>query len=161
MSGKIEAETPEDRLTSLGLVLPPLPPAAGNYVGYVLTGNLLVISGQLARRADGTLHTGHAGSVTVPLEAAQSAARTSALNILAQAKSALGTLARIERVVRLNGFIQATAQFKDHAQVMNGASGLIADVLGPAGVHTRIAVGAHSLPLDSLTEIDAVIAVKA
>jgi len=157
MSGKIEAETPEDRLARMGLVLPPVPPAAGNYVGYVLAGPLLFVSGQLSRKADGNLITGRAGA-DLTLAQAQDAARASALNILAQAKSAFGTLSRVSRVVRLNGFVQSSADFKDHAQVMNGASDLIASVLGPAGIHTRVAAGAHALPLNAATEIDAMIA---
>ena len=159
MSGKIEAETPDGRLTRLGLALPPAPVAAGNYAGFVLHGGLLVVSGQLARRADGTLLTGRAGA-DLTLEQAQEAARLSALNILAQAKAALGDLARISRLMRLNGFVQATPEFRDHAQVMNGASDLIATVLGAPGIHTRVAVGAHSLPLNSATEIDALFAVS-
>lgn len=158
MSGKIEAETPEIRLARLGLTLPPVPAAAGNYAGYVLAGGLLVISGQLARHADGTLLTGRAGA-DLTLAQAQDAARLSGLNILAQANAALGGLTRISRVLRLNGFVQATADFHDHPHVINGASDLIAQVLGASGVHSRVAVGAQSLPLNSATEIDAIIAV--
>ena len=157
MSGKIEAESAETRLARLGLALPPVPAAAGNYAGFVLQGTLLIISGQLARRADGTLLTGRAGA-DLTLAQAQEAARLSALNILAQANAALGGLTRVARVLRLNGFVQATTDFRDHPQVINGASDLIAQVLGPAGVHSRVAVGAHSLPLNSATEIDALIA---
>ena len=158
MSGKIEAQSPELRLAQLGLVLPPAPQAAGNYAGFLLAGSLLVISGQLARRADGSLLTGRAGA-GLTLEQAQEAARLSALNILAQAKAALGSLSRITHTLRLNGFVQATEDFTDHPKVINGASDLIAQVLGAPGVHSRIAVGAFSLPLGSATEIDALFAV--
>lgn len=160
MSGKIEANTPEERLAGLGLSLPPIPTAAGNYAGYVLAGSTLAISGQLSRRADGTLLTGRAGA-EVDLAGAQEAARTSALNILAQAKAALGSLSRVERVLRLNGFVQSMPEFQHQAAVMNGASDLIVAVLGAAGVHTRAAVGATALPLNAVTEIDALILVKA
>lgn len=159
MSSKIEAKTPEQRLSALGLTLPPVPPAAGNYVGFVLIGDTLAISGQLSRRADGTLLTGRAGA-GVDVAAAREAAKVSALNILAQAKAALGDLSRIERVLRLNGFVQSAPEFKDQAQVMNGASDLIGEVMGAAGIHTRIAVGAAALPLDAITEVDAFIIVK-
>jgi enamine deaminase RidA (YjgF/YER057c/UK114 family) len=154
MSGEIEAHTPHGRLAALGLSLQPVPAAAGNYAGFVLSGHLLVVSGQLARRADGTLLTGRLGE-GLTLEQGQEAARLSALNILAQAQTALGDLSRISHTLRLNGFVQATAQFHDHPKVINGASDLIAGVLGAAGVHSRVAVGAFSLPLDSATEIDA------
>lgn len=158
MSGKIEAETPQSRLARSGLTLPPAAQAVGNYAAFVLHGGLLVISGQLPRRADGSLLTGRAGA-DLTLEQAQEAARLCALNILAQANAALGDLSRIARLLRLNGFVQATPEFGDHAMVMNGASDLIATVLGAPGVHTRVAVGAHSLPLNAATEIDALFAV--
>ena len=154
MSGRTEAESAPQRLTKLGLALPPAPQAVGNYAGFVLSGNLLAISGQLARRADGTLLTGRAGA-DLTLEQAQEAARLSALNILAQAHAALGDLARITHTLRLNGFVQTTADFTDHAKVINGASDLIGIILGGSGIHSRAAIGAHSLPLNSATEIDA------
>ncbi|MEQ1697146.1 MAG: RidA family protein [Hyphomicrobiaceae bacterium] len=154
MTGKIEAETPTQRLAKLGLTLPPVPPAAGNYAGFILAGNLLAISGQLPRRADGTLLTGRAGD-DLTTQQAQDAARLSALNILAQAQTALGDLGRITHTLRLTGFVQATPAYTDHPKVINGASDLIATVLGAPGVHSRAAVGAVSLPLNSATEIDA------
>jgi enamine deaminase RidA (YjgF/YER057c/UK114 family) len=158
MTGTPTATTDTDsiaaRLANLGLVLPSAPQAAGNYAGFILAGNLLAISGQLARRPDGTLLTGRVGA-DLTLAMAQDAARLSALNILAQANAALGDLSRITQTLRLTGFVQATEDFADHAQVINGASDLIAGVLGAAGVHSRAAVGAYSLPLNSATEIDA------
>lgn len=158
MSGKIEAETPEHRLAKLGLMLPAAPQAVGNYAAFVLAGNLLAISGQLARRTDGTLLTGRAGA-GLSVEQGQEAAQLSALNILAQAKAALGDLSRIRHTLRLNGFVQASADFHDLAKVMNGASDLVGGVLGTPGIHSRVAVGAHSLPLGSATEIDALFVV--
>jgi enamine deaminase RidA (YjgF/YER057c/UK114 family) len=150
--------TPEARLAALGLVLPPAPQAVGNYAAFVQAGPMLVISGQLARRSDGTLLTGRVGH-DLTLEQAQEAAHLSALNILAQAKAALGDLSRITHTLRLNGFMQATADFSEHAKVMNGASDLIGGILGGPGIHSRVAVGAHSLPLGSATEIDALFVV--
>ena len=154
MSGKIEAQTPLQRLSRLSLTLPPVPQAAGNYAGFVLAGHLLAISGQLSRRADGTLLTGRVGA-DLTLEQGQEAARLSALNILAQALAALGDLARISHTLRLTGFVQSTADFHQQPQVINGASDLIAGVLGAPGVHSRAAVGAAALPLNAATEIDA------
>jgi enamine deaminase RidA (YjgF/YER057c/UK114 family) len=155
MSGDTKAgETPEVRLASLGIVLPPAPAAVGAYAATVCAGRLLAISGQLARRADGTLLTGRLGddlSLTDGIEAA----RLSGLNILAQAATALGALDRIEATLRLNGFIQCSPGFTEHPKVLNGASDLIAAILGPAGIHTRVAVGAIALPLGSATEVDA------
>jgi enamine deaminase RidA (YjgF/YER057c/UK114 family) len=154
MSGKIEAESPSARLARLGLSLPPAPQAVGNYAAFVLAGNLLAISGQLARRADGTVLTGFLGG-TLTVQEGQEAARLSALNVLAQAQAALGDLGRITHTLRLNGFVQTQVDFTEHAQVINGASDLIGGVLGSAGIHSRVAVGARSLPLGSATEIDA------
>jgi enamine deaminase RidA (YjgF/YER057c/UK114 family) len=153
--GKTAAHGPDHALATLGLQLPNVPPAAGNYAGYVLAGKLLIISGQLPRRADGTLITGRLGA-DLSVEQGQQAAQVSALNILAQAKAATGDLSRIQSTLRLTGFMQATPEFSDHAKVMNGASDLMAQVLGTHGVHSRVAVGAASLPLGAATEIDAI-----
>ncbi len=154
MSGEIEA-----RLTALGLELPAAPPAVANYVPFVVSGDLLFVSGQLAKAADGTMITGRLGA-DVTIEQGYAAARLSALNILAQAKAALGDLARIGQVLRLNGFVAATPEFTDHPKVVNGASDLIGGVLGDAGRHTRVAVGVPSLPMNSAVEVDAVIRIR-
>ncbi len=95
----------------------------------------------------------------VDVETGQAAARLCALNVLAQAKAALGSLDRIAQVVRLTGFVAATADFKDHPKVVNGASDLMVEVLGDAGRHTRAAVGVASLPMGSAVEVDAIIAI--
>ena len=154
MSSKNDNQTALQRLAALGLTLPPAPQAVGNYAGYVLGGGLLAISGQLARRADGTLLTGVVGA-DLTLEAGQAAAQLSALNILAQAQAALGDLSLITQTLRVNGFVQCAAGFTDLALVMNGASDLIGGVLGASGLHSRVAIGAYSLPFNAATEIDA------
>jgi len=154
MSGKTDA-----RLKELGLELPEAPAPVGNYVAHAQAGNTLFISGQLARHADGQLITGVLGA-GLSLDEGQAAARLCALNILAQARAALGDLDRIERLVRLNGFVASTADFADHPRVINGASDLMGEVLGERGKHTRIAVGVASLPAGSAVEIDAVLVVR-
>ncbi len=151
MSGKIEA-----RLEKLGLTLPEAPSAVANYVPFLIAGDLLFISGQLSKAADGTLITGRLGA-EVALDTGQHAARLCALNILAQAKAALGSLDRIAQVMRLTGFVACTPEFGDHPQVVNGASDLIAEALGDAGRHTRSSVGVASLPLGAAVEIDAIL----
>jgi len=153
MTGTIEA-----RLAELGLTLPSAPNPVANYVPYAVAGNLLFISGQISKAADGTIVTGLLGR-DVAVEAGQSAARLCALNILAQAKAALGDLDRIAQVVRLTGFVAATADFADHPKVVNGASDLMVEVLGDKGRHTRAAVGVASLPMGSAVEVDAIIAI--
>ncbi|MBX9862960.1 MAG: RidA family protein [Hyphomicrobium sp.] len=153
MTGTIEA-----RLAQLGLTLPPAPNPVANYVPYAVSGNLLFISGQISKAADGTIVTGLLGR-DVTVEAGQAAARLCALNILAQAKAALGDLDRVAQVMRLTGFVAATADFADHPKVVNGASDLMVEVLGDKGRHTRAAVGVASLPMASAVEIDAIIAI--
>ena len=153
MTGTIEA-----RLAELGLTLPAAPNPVANYVPSAVAGNLLFISGQVAKGADGALVAGTLGA-DVDVETGQAAARLCALNVLAQAKAALGSLDRIAQVVRLTGFVAATADFKDHPKVVNGASDLMVEVLGDAGRHTRAAVGVASLPMGSAVEVDAIIAI--
>lgn len=153
MTGTIEA-----RIAELGLTLPAAPNPVANYVPFLVSGNLLFISGQISKAADGSIVTGALGR-DVDIEQGQAAARLCALNILAQAKSALGSLDRIGQVLKLTGFVNATADFADHPKVVNGASDLMVDVLGDKGRHTRAAVGVSGLPLNSAVEVDAVIAI--
>jgi enamine deaminase RidA (YjgF/YER057c/UK114 family) len=154
MTGTIEA-----RLAELGITLPEAPNPVANYVPYAISGNLLFISGQISKGGDGKIVTGALGD-SVSVEDGQKAARLCALNILAQAKAALGDLDRIVQVVRLTGFVNATAAFADHPKVVNGASDLMVEVLGDKGRHTRAAVGVSSLPLGSAVEVDATIAIE-
>lgn len=149
--------TAADRLKSLGLELPPAPNPVANYVPALRTGNLLFVSGQIARRPDGSILAGTLGA-DLDIAQGQEAARICALNILAQAAAALESLDRIGRLVRLNGFVAATPDFKDHPSVINGASDLMVDVLGEKGRHTRAAIGVASLPAGTAVEIDAIFA---
>lgn len=148
-----------ERLRELGLQLPPAPAALANYVPYVLADNVLYVSGQISKAADSSVITGQLGA-GLSVEQGQAAARLSALNILAQAAAALGSLDRIARIARLNGFVNAAPGFTDHPKVMNGASDLMVDVLGDKGRHTRAALGSSSLPAGAATEIDAIIIVE-
>ena len=150
--------TIEDRLAALGITLPAAPNPVANYVPYAVTGDLLFVSGQISKDADGAIVAGTLGR-DVSIEAGQAAARLCALNILAQAKAALGSLDRIAQVVRLTGFVNATPDFADHPKVVNGASDLMVEVLGDKGRHTRAAVGVSGLPLNSAVEVDAIIAI--
>ena len=151
MNGKVEA-----RLQSLGIVLPAAPNPVANYVPSCVAGNLLFISGQISRDADGTVTKGRLGA-ELTVEQGRAAARLAALNVLAQVKAALGELDRVAQVVRLTGFVSATPQFTDHPQVVNGASDLMVEVLGDKGRHTRAAVGVSSLPMGCAVEVDAVL----
>jgi len=152
MAGEIEA-----RLKALDIVLPEARPALGSYVPFLHLNGLLFISGQLPL-VDGTIAvTGRLGA-ELDLSQGQEAARLCALNILAQARSALGDLDGIVQLLRLNGFVNAASGFTDHPKVLNSASDLMAEVLGGKGIHTRIAVGCASLPLNAAVEIDAIFA---
>ena len=151
MNGKVEA-----RLASLGIALPAAPNPVANYVPSVIAGNLLFISGQISKAADGSVAQGRLGA---ELNTAQGSAagRLCALNILAQAKAAVGELDRIAQVVKLTGFVNASPDFTDHPQVMNGASDLMVEVFGDAGRHARAAVGVSGLPMGCAVEVDAIL----
>ena len=150
MAGTIEA-----RILALDLVLPEPKSAIATYAPFVHTNGQLLISGQLPMKDGSVAATGQLGR-DVALEAGQDAAKLCALNILAQAKTALGDLDRITQLLRLNGFVSAAPDFADHPKVINGASDLLVEILGDKGRHTRIAVGCSSLPLNAAVEIDAV-----
>jgi len=153
------AGTIEGKLAELGIALPtPVAPVA-NYVGFVRTGRLLMVSGQLCL-ADGTLvATGKLGA-GVTIEDGQKAARACAINLLAQVKAALGDLEKVTRVVRLGGFINSDPKFLDGPKVMNGASDLMVEVFGDKGRHARTTVGVAVLPLDAAVEVEGLFEVK-
>jgi enamine deaminase RidA (YjgF/YER057c/UK114 family) len=151
MAGKIDSQ-----LQTLGITLPAAAAPAANYVPFVMTGNLLIISGQLPMEAGKLAVTGRLGG-GVSLEQGQQAARLCAINIIAQAKAALSDLDRVTRIVRLGGFVACTDDFTDQPQVINGASNLMVEVFGDAGRHARAAVGVNVLPLGAAVEVDAII----
>lgn len=144
------------RLKEMGITLPEAAAPAANYVPYVISGNLLYISGQLPLEGGKVVVTGHLGK-NVDIAKGQRGAELCAINILAQAKAALaGDLGRIRRVIKLNGFVASVPDFVEQHLVINGASNLIAGVLGEAGKHARAAVGMAALPLNAAVEIDAI-----
>jgi enamine deaminase RidA (YjgF/YER057c/UK114 family) len=147
------------RLKTLGITLPKAAAPVANYVPYVRTGDLLVISGQIAFGPEG-LMKGCLGK-TMDVPTGQQAARLCALNLIAQANAALdGDLDAITRVVRLGGFVNATADFEDIPHVINGASDLMVEVFGDVGRHARAAVASPNLPLGTAVEVDAIFEVK-
>ncbi|MDL2407838.1 RidA family protein [Rhizobium calliandrae] len=146
----------EGRLNELGIVLPQAAAPAANYLPYVISGNLLYLSGQLPMENGRLAITGHLGK-DVDVAGGQRAAELCAINILAQAKAALGgDLGRIKRLVKLNGFVASAPEFVEQHLVINGASNLLANVLGDAGKHARAAVGMAALPLNAAVEVDAI-----
>ena len=154
---------PHDRLRELGLKLPVPPSPVASYVPTVLVpiGNgrsLLYIAGQVSVQ-DGKRLTGRCPD-EVSVDAAQAAARACALNLLAQMEAAAG-LTKVERVVQVTGFVLSAPDFGDQPKVLNGASDLLVEVLGDAGRHTRLALGANALPFSVTVEIAAVAVVRA
>ncbi len=148
MAGRIEA-----KLAELGITLPhPVPPIA-TYVPFVVTGSLVVISGQLPATGGQVAVAGKLGR-WLSVDQGTRAARICFTNVLAQLKAACGDLDRVRRVVRLGGFIACDPDFTEHATVMNGASDLAVAVFGEAGRHARTTIGVPSLPLDAAVEVE-------
>ena len=144
----------EQKLKQLGVTLPTPASPIANYVPFVRSGNMLIVSGQLCFGADGKLIAKGRLGDGVSIEDGAKAARACAVNLLAQAKVALGDLDNIARVVRLGGFINSAPGFPDGPKVMNGASDLMVEVLGDKGRHARSTVGVSALPLDAAVEVE-------
>jgi enamine deaminase RidA (YjgF/YER057c/UK114 family) len=148
------AGTVEKKLGELGITLnEPAAPVA-NYVGFVRTGNLLVVSGQLCFDGEGKLVAKGQLGGSVSIEDGQKAARACAVNVLAQLKAALGDLDKVQRVVRLGGFVNSAPGFTEGPKVMNGASDLMVAAFGEKGKHARSTVGVAALPLDAAMEVE-------
>lgn len=152
--------TPEQKLEELGLELPPAPTPGGVYRPLLVHGHLGYVSGHLPLQSDGTPIRGRVGS-DLTLEQGKKAARQAGLAILATLRTALGDLSRVKRVVKVLGMVNATAEFQDHPQVVNGCSELFAEVFGnELGVGARSAVGMASLPGNVAVEIEAVFEIE-
>lgn len=142
----------ESRLAELGIQLPEAPAAVGAYIPVVQFGNLVVTSGQLPMQNGELVAKGKVGA-ELTVEQGAEAARVCALNCLAQIRGCIGSLDKVKRVVRVEGFVNSADGFTSQPAVLNGASHFISDVFGEAGSHTRIAVGANELPLDASVEV--------
>jgi enamine deaminase RidA (YjgF/YER057c/UK114 family) len=153
------SETIEKRLSDLGVTLPVAAAPAANYVPYCRSGNLLFIAGQLPL-SEGKLQASGLLGRDVDIAIGQEAAKYCAINILAQAKAALGDLEKIRRVVKITVFVASAPDFFEQHLVANGASDLLVAVLGDPGRHARAAVGAASLPLNAAVEIEAIFEVE-
>jgi enamine deaminase RidA (YjgF/YER057c/UK114 family) len=152
MAGEIDA-----RLQEMGIELPEPAVPVANYVAYVVTGNLIFVSGQVPVVAGDFKYVGKVGG-DLTVEDGQAAARLCGINIIAQVKQALGgDLDRVTRVVKLGGFVNSTPDFTGQPQVINGVSDLIGEVFGDKGKHARAAVSAGSLPVGVAVEVDAVV----
>lgn len=147
------------RLQDLGITLPPVAIPAAAYVPFVRTGNLVFLSGHIAKR-DGQPWVGQLGK-TMGTEEGQQAARAIAIDLLGTLQAAVGDLDRVRRIVKVMSLVNSTADFTEHHLVTNGCSELIGQVLGDAGVHARSAFGVAQLPLGSCVEIELIAEVQA
>ncbi|MEM7679691.1 MAG: RidA family protein [Pseudomonadota bacterium] len=146
----------KEKLNELGYELPEVAAPAANYVPYKIAGNQLYIAGQIPFLNGEQMHIGVIGE-DAGLDDGVEAAKACALNILAQVDAAVDRdWSKVKQCVKLGGFVNCTPDFTNHPKVMNGASDLIAEVMGKAGQHARFAVGAPSLPLGVMVEIDAI-----
>lgn len=143
----------EDKLNELGLALPAVAKPVAAYVPALVFGGMVTTSGQLPMK-DGQLIARGSVMSDVSLEHAQEAARVCCLNALAAIKSVAGSLDRIEQIVKVVGYVQSANDFHDQPKVINGASELLKAVFGPAGEHTRCAVGTNALPLNATVEVE-------
>lgn len=153
------AMTIEEKLLSMGIELPVPPAPVASYVPVVQAGNLCFVSGQLPVK-DGRVVAAGSVPTSLTVDEAKEAARVCAINILSQLKAYLGSLDRVKRIVRLNGYVQSDNGFYNQPQVMNGASDFMVEVFGELGKHSRIAVGVKELPMNAAVEIDAVVEVE-
>ena len=152
-------QTIDTRLAELGITLPTPAAPVASYVPAVEVHGMLHISGQISFAEDGSLIKGRLGE-DVDLDAGIAAARRCGIMLLAQIKAALGSLDRVERIVKLGVFVNSAGSFTDQPKIANGASELMNDVFGEAGRHARSAVGVAVLPLGVAVEVDAIVAIR-
>ena len=145
----------EEKLKTLGVTLPNPPTPAGSYVPAIKTGNLLFISGQIPMEDGKVIFTGKVTNENI--ETAKKSAKMCAINLLAQMKRELGSLDKVTKIVRISGFINSDPEFYEHPKIINAASDLFFEIFGDKGKHSRIAVGVACLPLNAMTEIDAIV----
>lgn len=151
--------SPEQRLKELNIQLPDVPTPIANFVMWRQVGNLLYLSGQGPRRADGSIPVGKLG-LNYSVEQGYADARQIGLQILATVRNAVGSLDRIEGIVKLLGMVNAEPDFGQHPKVINGCSDVLVEILGDRGKHARSAVGMGSLPNGMPVEIEAIIQIS-
>jgi enamine deaminase RidA (YjgF/YER057c/UK114 family) len=150
----------EEKILSLGIELPEAPRSAGSYVQVVIAANLVFVSGQIPVDPGSVpMQVKFKGKVgkDISLKEGQEAARLCTINALAQLKSVLGSLDKIRKFVKVSGFVNSEASFTNHPQIINGASDFIVQIFGEKGRHSRSAVGASSLPLNSAVELELIV----
>ena len=149
----------EEKLKSANITLPIPPKSAGSYIPVTTSGNIVYVSGQIPIK-DGKISYKGKVPTEQSLENAQSAAKLCVINALSHLKKELGNLDRVSKILRISGFVNSTPEFTEHPKVINAASDLLYDIFGKDGLHSRIAVGVSSLPLDSTVEIDMIVEIS-
>lgn len=146
------------KLESLGIKLPEAPQPAGSYLPIVISGNTAFVSGQIPMQDGKVIYKGKVTDENI--EDAKKASILCTINILSQLKSKIGTLENVKKIIKISGFVNSASEFTKQPLVINAASDLLFEVFGEAGKHARVAVGVASLPLDSMTEIDAIVEIS-
>jgi len=155
----IKAQTPEQNLQKLGIVLPKPTSPIANYVKWTRTGNLIYISGSGPGKPDGKYVTGKLGR-DLTIEEGAEAAKLAGINIITTIQSAVGNLSKVKRIVKALGMVNCTENFTDQPKVINGFSDLMVAVFGDKGRHARSAVGMYALPLNMAVEIEVIVEVE-
>jgi enamine deaminase RidA (YjgF/YER057c/UK114 family) len=155
----LSAQTPEQKLNELGIQLPKIPDALGSYVDFVRVENLVFLSGRGPLNPDGKYCTGKLGQDLTTGEGYQ-AARLTAINQLAVLKQAFGSLDKIKRIIKVNGYINTADSFTEQSKVMNGFSDLLIEVFGEQGRHARTSVGVFTLPQHMAIEVEMIVEMK-
>jgi enamine deaminase RidA (YjgF/YER057c/UK114 family) len=153
------AQSPEQKLTELKIVLPDVPKAIGSYVDITRVGNLVFLSGKGPRQANGEYIKGKVGT-DLTIEQGYAAARLAAVNQLAVLKKELGDLKKIKRIVKVNGYVNSAGTFYDQPKVVNGFSDLLIEIFGDAGKHARTAIGTAALPMNMAIEVEMIVEVE-
>jgi enamine deaminase RidA (YjgF/YER057c/UK114 family) len=159
ISANLSSQSIDKKLDALGIKLPPVSSPVASYVNSVKVGNLLYLSGKGPKKDDGNYIVGKLGD-QLTIEQGRDAARLTGLLLLAEIKSALGSLDKVKRVVKVLGLVNASPDFKDHPKVMNGFSDLMIEVFGDIGRHARSSIGVSSLPFDMAVEIEVIVEFK-
>ena len=152
-------QTPEEKLSKLGIQLPKLPSPIASYVHVVRSGNLLFLAGKGPQKGDGEYIKGKLGT-TLTTEQGYEAAKLTGIIQLAVIKDAVGNLSNVKRIVKVNGFVNSDSNFYDHPKVINGFSDLMIAVFGEKGRHARTSLGVAALPMNMAVEIEVVVEVE-
>ena len=159
LSFNLFAQTPEQKIKQLGIELPQIPESLGSYQDMVKVGDLVFLSGKGPLKADGKYITGKVGQDLTANEGYQ-AARLSAINQLAILKQTFGSLNKIKRIIKVNGYVHTADSFTEQSKVMNGFSDLLIEVFGEQGRHARTSVGVFTLPQNMAVEVEMIVEMK-